>query len=190
MTLGSVTDDDGNPALDNFESNKTAIGNDAVARLTEASSQMGLLEQMLLTDWTKLSSTARYAKNIWSLNDWSGSEQTTAVESGTRAWLYKTMVPLAYSQIAATPKAGNTVDGLTSVGCIYNGGNGIDYSRWPWIPGATVDFHGYQSGGTKLPASAAFAPLTATNADGSATSRSSGAWATPRARTRACRPVV
>jgi hypothetical protein len=80
------------------------------------------------------------------------------------------MVPIAYSQIAATPKAGNTVEGLTSVFCNYNGGDGIDYSRWPWIPGATPDFHGNPSGGTKLPASAAFAPLTATNADGSATS--------------------
>jgi len=170
MALSSVTNDDGNPALDNFESNKTAIANDAMNRLTDASGQLALVEQMFLTDWTKLSTTASYARNIWSQNDWVANGQTDVVQSGTRAWLYKTMMPIAYSQIAATPKAGNTVDGLTSVFCNYNGGTGIDYDRWPWIPGATPDFHGNPSGGTKLPASAAFAPLTATNADGSATS--------------------
>ena len=166
MALSSVTDDDGNPALDNFESNKTSIANDAVSRLTDASGQMALLEQMLLTDWTKLSTTAYYAKNVWSLSDWSAAGQTTAVESGTRAWLYKTMVPIAYSQIAVAPKGGNTIDGLHEVSCLYSGGNGIDYSRWPFIPGATPNFHGNPSGGTALPASAAFAPITGTTATG------------------------
>jgi hypothetical protein len=62
------------------------------------------------------------------------------------------------------------VAGLSASSCLYDGGNGIDYPRWPWIPGATPNFQGNPSGGTKLPACAAFAPLTGTLADGTPTS--------------------
>ena len=41
MALGSTTDDDGNPALDTFESDKTAIASDAVARLTRPRPRWG-----------------------------------------------------------------------------------------------------------------------------------------------------
>jgi hypothetical protein len=166
MALSSVTDDSGNPALDTFDSDKATIGNDAVSRLTAASGQMALVEQMLLTDYTKLSTTAAYAKNVWSLNSWVADGQTSVVEAGTRSWLYQTELPIAYSQIVANPSQGTNADGLHQITCAYNGGSTY-YDRWPFIPGATPDFHGNPSGGTPLPDSAVLTPITGTNADGS-----------------------
>ena len=141
---------------------------------------MGLLEQMILTDWTKLSTTAPYAKTSGASNDWTGQRADQVVESGTRAWLYKTMVPIAYSQIAATPtkrqhRRWPDVDHLPR-----HGGD----ARYPMAvdPGRHDGFHGGPSGGTKLPASAAFAPLTARTPTAALPARSCGAWATPRQR--------
>jgi hypothetical protein len=166
MALASVTDDDGNPALDAFDSSKDQIGSDAAQRLEKGSQQMSLIEQMVLTDWTKLSTVAYNAKGIWSLNGWTGASQTTVVKAATKAWLFQTMIPLAYSQIQVSPKAGNTIAELNSYSCLY-GGYPAEYARWPFQPGATPSFSGGPTGGRALPASAAFAPATGTNADGS-----------------------
>jgi hypothetical protein len=172
MALGAVTDDDGNPALDQFDSTKAAIGTEALDRLETASDQLALVEEMILTDWTKLSTTAYYATNIWGTNATLTNEQASIVADDANAWLYKTMLPVAYSQIALNPAAGEgglTINGVNNYSCEY-GGYPYEYFRWPFQPGATPSFHGGPSGGTPLPADAAFAPLTATASDGTPSS--------------------
>jgi hypothetical protein len=82
------------------------------------------------------------------------------------------MLPVAYSQIALNPAAGEgglTINGVNDYSCEY-GGYPYEYFRWPFQPGATPSFHGGPSGGTPLPADAAFAPLTATASDGTPSS--------------------
>jgi hypothetical protein len=170
--LGGVTDQNGNPALDSFTASKDQIGEEAQSRLQQGGQQFALLEQVILTDWNKLSTTAYNAKNVWSTNDWDAGSYTDVVQAATKQWLYKTMVPLAYSQMWATPAAsigGNTTEGLNNYACSYQN-YPTSYSRWPFQPGSKPDLHGNPSGGRQLPDSAAFAPLTATTADGTATS--------------------
>jgi hypothetical protein len=156
--LTGVTDNSGNPALDTFDSKKGQIGDDAVTRLQKAAGQISLMEQLVLTDWTKLSTAAHNATTIWSLNDWTTAQQTAMVTASTKQWLYTTMVPQAYTQMQVTPSAadgGLTIDGINTFSCTYSLAG---FEQWanPFV----------SSGGTKLPASAAFTPIVGTNADG------------------------
>lgn len=170
MALAQTSDSSGNPALDEFDSTKAGIGADATNRLIEASTQLDYVENMILTDWTKLSTAAYNATTVWGSDGLTAAQQTTAVTASTKAWLYETMMPLAYAQIAVVPKVGgNTAAGLNSVICIYGNYPG-EYDRWPFRPGAVPDLRGNPSGGQALPDSAAFAPLTTTAADGTPSS--------------------
>jgi hypothetical protein len=127
---------------------------------------MAQLYDVLVSDYTKLMTTGSRAATIWSISGLTTTQATTVISSASQQWLYRTMLPVAYDQIQVTPKAGATLDAVNGIACNY-GAYPYDYTRWPFVPGATPSFSGKRDGGTTLQASAAFTPPAGTAADGS-----------------------
>lgn len=164
--LNGVTMDNGNPARAAFDDSKDSIGADAALRLTQASTQMGLLYDVLVSDYTKLMTTGARAATVWSIDGLTSASATSVISSAAKQWLYRSMLPVAYTQIQVMPKAGATIDDINGISCLY-GSYPAEYTRWPFVPGATPNLSGKRSGGTPLPPSAAYTPPFGTNDDGS-----------------------
>ncbi|MBN9623844.1 MAG: hypothetical protein J0H06_12975 [Actinobacteria bacterium] len=60
---------------------------------------MGTIEEILVSDWGKLSTAAADARTRWGINSQLAQQQTSAMELGINQWMWKAILPGAYELV-------------------------------------------------------------------------------------------
>jgi hypothetical protein len=146
--LEAALGEDGGAASSPFKiADKTQIGSETAKRLGDALAGMGVLEDLLVSDWRKLSTTAANEAKIWSIDAIAGSEQSEAIKHGTEAWLYEAMFPAAFPMTQVYPEHGPSFDHLKDMMCVRGYGSGEDRTEENMWPFTDID-----EGATYIPA--------------------------------------
>jgi hypothetical protein len=127
--------------------NKAHIGAEAAKRLDDAIAGIGALEDLLVSDWHKLSTTAANEATIWSIDSTLTSEESAAIQNGEEAWIYEAMLPAAFPQTQVYPEHGPSFDRLKDMMCERSYGSGetrTEEKMWP--------FKDIDEGATYIPA--------------------------------------
>lgn len=141
------------------------IGGKVKSRLTAMSAGLGTIEEILVTDWGKLSTAAAAAAGPWGITARGIQQQTSAIELGINQWMWKAILPAAFELVAFPGAQPGTQDGLF---CMTNKVYPTEWFPWKGAPSSSVFFPltAFERG--KLMASGAYGML-----DGSFTTKSS-----------------
>jgi hypothetical protein len=107
------------PSDEPLIADKQQIGVEAAKRLEAAESGIGQLNRLLVTDWSKLRTTAADANSIWGSSEQAIENTEKKGEAGAIAWYYEKVMPAAYSQFRISPEEGPTLQGVRAFNCEY-----------------------------------------------------------------------
>jgi hypothetical protein len=141
------------------------IGGKVKSRLTAMSAGLGTIEEILVTDWGKLSAAAAAAAGPWGITARGIQQQTSAIELGINQWMWKAILPAAFELVAFPGAQPGLQDGLY---CMTNKVYPTEWFPWKGAPSSSVFFPLASLEGGKLTASGAYGML-----DGSFTKKSS-----------------
>jgi hypothetical protein len=101
----------------NTETVKTTL-TEAAERIRDAITGIGTLEELVMTDWHKLSVThARASKAAWSSSASSVAGIERKLEIGAQLWFYETLMSAVYGSIQVTPEGGVSLARLKEMNC-------------------------------------------------------------------------
>jgi hypothetical protein len=141
------------------------IGGKVKSRLSSMSAGLGTIEDILVTDWGKLSTAAADAAGPWGITARGIQQQTSAIELGINQWMWKAILPAAFELVAFPGAQQGTQEGLY---CMTNKVYPTEWHPWKGAPSSSVFFPLAAFEGGKLMASGAYGML-----DGSFTKKSS-----------------
>jgi hypothetical protein len=91
---------------------------EAEDRIKDAMRGIGTLEEIVLTDWGKLSAVhARAKKAAWSTKAKTIDGIEESLETGAKAWFYETIMSASYGQIQVAPEGSVDLGSLQSIIC-------------------------------------------------------------------------
>jgi hypothetical protein len=127
---------------------------EAEARIKDAVAAISTLEEIVLTDWGKLSAThARASRAAWSTKPRAVEGIEADLETGAQAWFYETLMSASYGQIQVAPETPD-FEGVKWMECGWYIGRGI--TSHPFEEAAESDvFHplvGVSATGEPVPA--------------------------------------
>jgi hypothetical protein len=76
------------------------IGGKVKTRLAAMSAGLGTIEEILVTDWGKLSAAAAGAAGPWGINATGIQQQSSTIELGINQWMWKAILPAAFELVA------------------------------------------------------------------------------------------
>ncbi|MCW2979936.1 MAG: hypothetical protein JWO14_1663 [Solirubrobacterales bacterium] len=141
------------------------IGGKVKSRLTAMSAGLGAIEEILVTDWGKLSAAAAGAAGPWGINATGIQQQSSAIELGINQWMWKAILPAAFELVAFPGAQPGVQEGLY---CMTNKVYPTEWHPWRGAPSSSVFFPLVSFERGKLMASGAYGML-----DGSFTKKSS-----------------
>jgi hypothetical protein len=166
LALEYAESKEGKPAASplNAETSE-AVVTEAEDRIKDAVRGLGTLEEIIMTDWTKLSvAHARAKRAAWSIKPKTIEGIEESLEAGSKAWFYETIMSASYGQLQATPENGVSVGELKGTMCkklagLAKSAVGIPPPEETWFPfeGATESntfrpVVGVSSSGAPVPA--------------------------------------
>jgi hypothetical protein len=140
------------------------IGGKVKGRLAAMSAGLGTIEEILVTDWGKLSTAAADAAGPWGITARGIQQQTSAIELGINQWMWKAILPAAFELVAFPGAQPGTQEGLY---CMTNKVYPTEWRPWKGAAPSSIFFPLADFEGGKLMASGAYAML-----DGSFTKKS------------------
>jgi hypothetical protein len=130
--------EDGGPAASPFNAaNREAVVLEAKERLGAGIHSLNAMEDEILTDWTKLTTTGEKAQNIWGLNAKTIAKLEENVTKGAEAWFYEAMIPGSYGQMQVVPREGVSFGNLKSLECSLTIGSEPIFEEWEPFKGVS-----------------------------------------------------
>jgi hypothetical protein len=98
---GELAQENGEFAPDwKIQTDADEIGAKVKTRLAEMSAGMGTIEEILVTDWGKLSTAAADARTRWGITNRLAQLQTSTMELGINQWMWKAILPGAFELVS------------------------------------------------------------------------------------------
>lgn len=154
---GEIAQENGEFAPDwQIQTDADEVGEKVKKRLAEMSAGMGTIEEVLVSDWGKLSTAAADARTSWGINSQLAQLQTSTMELGINQWMWKAILPGAF-ELVALP--GEPPEGTEGVYCMYDPHYLKRWYPWRGAPASSVFFplDGHEPGSFNTPG--AFAML-------------------------------
>jgi hypothetical protein len=141
------------------------IGARVQTRLTAMSASLGTVEEILVTDWGKLSAAAAAAAGAWGVTARGIQQQTSTIELGIDRWMWEAILPAAFELVVFPNAPLGSQEGLY---CITKGFYPTEWHPWHGAPSSSVFYPLNGLEGGKLKTSGAYGML-----DGSFSKKSS-----------------
>ncbi|HEX2160806.1 MAG TPA: hypothetical protein VHF88_03200, partial [Thermoleophilaceae bacterium] len=132
------------------------MGGEIEGRLQAMSGALGLFQDVLVSDYGKLSTAATDAESAWGVNGAGIDEQISTLELGVKQWLWTAILPSAFDLIKVP---GVPLDQPGQAWCVYSRAP-AEWRPWQKAPPASVFFPFDGMNGTQQTASAMFGMLS------------------------------
>lgn len=112
------------------------IGGKVKSRLAAMSAGLGTIEEILVTDWGKLSTSAANAAGTWGITARGIQSQTSTIELGINQWMWRTILPAAFELVffpGAPAGSQNQLYCITSIAP-------TEWQPWKNVPSESVFF--------------------------------------------------
>jgi hypothetical protein len=145
------------------------IGGKVKNRLAAMSAGLGTIEEILVTDWGKLSTTAAAAAGAWGITARGIQRQTSTIELGINQWMWRAILPAAFDLVSFPGAPEGSQSQLHCVTSIAP----TEWSPWRSAPSESVFFPLVGFEGGRRVTSGAFGMLDGSYSKSSATRVSS-----------------